>query len=76
MTTPDPFAAQLEARIPQLRGYAYTLVKNRDLADDLVQDTLLRAWASRSIFVPGTNLKAWMFTILRNRFLDYLRTNH
>jgi RNA polymerase sigma-70 factor (ECF subfamily) len=58
----------LLAAIPRLRAFAYSLTHNRALADDLVQDTLIRAWASRDRFEPGTNFGAWEFTILRNRF--------
>lgn len=54
--------------IPALRGFAYSLCRNRDLADDLVQETLMRAIAGIGSFKPGTNLEAWLFTILRNRF--------
>jgi len=61
--------------IPHLRGYARALTRNADAADDLVQDALVRAWASRSQFVPGTNFRAWMFTIMRHRFLDECRRN-
>ena len=54
--------------IPALRGFAYSLCHNRDTADDLVQETLARAIASIASFRPGSNLEAWLFTILRNRF--------
>jgi RNA polymerase sigma-70 factor (ECF subfamily) len=57
----------VEAR-PRLRVFALSLTKNRDQADDLVQDTILRALRKRSSFEPGTNLNAWLFTILRNSF--------
>jgi len=50
------------------------LTPRRDLADDLVQDTLLRAWSSKDLFTPGTNLRAWAFTILRNRFFSLYRS--
>ena len=54
--------------IPALRGFAYSLSRNRDAADDLVQETLMRAIASIASFRQGTNLEAWLITILRNRF--------
>jgi RNA polymerase sigma-70 factor (ECF subfamily) len=44
------------------------LTGNQEAADDLAQETLVKAWQSRSSFIPGTNLKAWLFTILRNQF--------
>jgi len=59
----------LEAR-PNLRRFALSLTKNPDRADDLVQDTILRALNKRSFFQPGTNLSAWLFTILRNSFFS------
>lgn len=49
-----------------LRAFAWTLSRNSTDADDLVQDTLAKAWANRERFEPGTNLRAWLFTILRN----------
>ncbi len=53
---------------PSLRAFALSLTKNSDQADDLVQDTMLRALRKRSSFQPGTNLNAWLFAILRNSF--------
>lgn len=69
----DEFTTLFRTCIPHLRAYARSLIHNVDGADDLVQDTLLRAWASRAQFAAGTNFRAWMFTILRNRFLDQRR---
>ena len=54
--------------VPSLRAFAISLSGNVDRADDLVQDTLLRALANIHRFEPGTNLNAWLFTILRNLF--------
>jgi RNA polymerase sigma-70 factor (ECF subfamily) len=54
--------------VPALRAFAMSLCGNPDRADDLVQETLLKAWANRTSFTPGTNVSAWLFTILRNVF--------
>src|SRR5215218_2088449 len=54
--------------VPSLRAFAISLSGNVDRADDLVQDTLMRALANIHRFEPGTNLHAWLFTILRNHF--------
>ena len=58
--------AQLIAGIPKLRAFAMSLSGSPDRADDLVQETLLKAWAHLDTFVTGSNLGAWLFTILRN----------
>jgi RNA polymerase sigma-70 factor (ECF subfamily) len=62
----DAFAAAVAAEIPRLRRFARVLAKRPDLADDLVQETLVRAIAAQSQFATGTNLRAWLFTILRH----------
>src|ERR1700759_1543644 len=62
------FKTELLALIPFLRAFARSLCGNHDSADDLAQETLVKAWQSRASFAPGTNLKAWLFTILRNQF--------
>jgi len=74
MTT-DPFDWRTEIIqvTPTLRAFARSLAKNFAHADDLVQDTLTKAWAKRHQFEPGTNLQAWLFTILRNTFYTNLR---
>ncbi len=54
--------------IPFLRAFARSLCGNPDAADDLAQETLVKAWQARGSFTAGTNLKAWLFTILRNQF--------
>src|SRR5882724_5919399 len=64
--------AMLEA-VPSLRAFAISLCGNVDRADDLVQETLLRAWANMGSFQPGTNMSAWLFTILRNLFRSEYR---
>src|SRR5215210_2112156 len=56
------------AAIPPLRAFAISLSGNVDAADDLVQETILRGLSHLDSFQPGTNLQAWLFTILRNQF--------
>lgn len=65
---PDTFRTGLLAAAPSLRRYAMSLTRDYTAAEDLVQDTLLRAWRSQGRFEAGTNLDAWLFTILRNQF--------
>lgn len=65
---PGDFKSELLSLIPFLRAFARSLCGNPEMADDLAQEALVRAWQSRDSFVPGTNLKAWLFTILRNQF--------
>lgn len=69
------FKRELKALIPHLRAFARSLVYNRAEADDLVQDTMIRAWAARQRFQAGTNMRAWTFRILRNRHHSLWRTN-
>ncbi|MDQ3139414.1 MAG: sigma-70 family RNA polymerase sigma factor [Pseudomonadota bacterium] len=70
----DPeFKDQLGAVIPHLRAFGRSLSGSRDLADDLFQETLLKAWAARKRFQAGTNMRAWTFIILRNLFLSQMR---
>ena len=59
---------EVVALIPALRAFAWSLSRNGSDADDLVQDTLIKAWSNREKFQPGTNLPAWLFTILRNTY--------
>ncbi|MDN3564484.1 RNA polymerase sigma factor [Paeniroseomonas aquatica] len=63
---PDALATAIAAEIPRLRRFARVLTRGGDQADDLVQETLLRAIAAQAQFEPGTNLRAWLFTILRH----------
>ncbi|MGO9004174.1 MAG: sigma-70 family RNA polymerase sigma factor [Beijerinckiaceae bacterium] len=64
--------ADLISVIPNLRAFAVSLSGNPDRADDLVQETLVKAWSNIGSFVEGTNLPAWLFTILRNIYYsDY-----
>ena len=69
----DEFREQLGQVIPHLRAFGRSLSGSRDLADDLVQETLLKAWAARKRFQAGTNMRAWTFIILRNLFLSQMR---
>jgi RNA polymerase sigma-70 factor (ECF subfamily) len=65
----------LLACVPHLRAFAWFLARNRERADDLVQDTIVRALGAAHRFQAGTNLKAWMFTILRNLHYNEVRKN-
>ncbi|MGL5836954.1 MAG: sigma-70 family RNA polymerase sigma factor [Sphingorhabdus sp.] len=56
------------ALIPSLRAFARGLCRDREQADDLAQEAMMRAWAARDSFTPGTNFRAWMFMIVRNQF--------
>jgi len=67
------FKSELLNTLPALRAFAISLAGRVDRADDLVQETLLKAWANRSSFTPGTKLRAWLFTILRNEFYTFFR---
>lgn len=65
--------ADLIAVIPNLRAFAVSLCGSPDRADDLVQETLVKAWGNLDSFVEGTNLPAWLFTILRNFYYSEYR---
>ncbi|GJE60854.1 sigma-70 family RNA polymerase sigma factor [Methylobacterium trifolii] len=67
------FRSGLLEAVPSLHNFAVSLTRNPVSADDLVQDTLLRAWRSRGSFQTGTNLGAWLFTIMRNGFYSVHR---
>lgn len=67
------FRQQLLAAIPKLRAFALSLASHSDYADDLVQETLMKAWNHQQSFQEGTNIKAWLFTILRNEYFSQLR---
>ena len=69
---PDP-RDRLAGAIPKLRAFAISLARDVSRADDLVQDTILKAWSNIEKFDPATNLDAWLFTILRNTFYSSLR---
>src|SRR5271154_2581804 len=82
--TPERAAAKNEARsaefrealvgeMPELRAYAVALSGSFHLADDLLQETLLKAWSAADSFSPGTNMRAWLITILRNTYFSQYR---
>lgn len=64
---------ELDAEIPRLRRYARALTRNAAAADDLVQNTLIRALEKQHLWQPGTNLRAWLFTILHNQHVNEVR---
>jgi RNA polymerase sigma-70 factor (ECF subfamily) len=67
------FRDQLVAIVPALRSFARGLCGWRDIADDLAQEAITRAWAARDSYTPGTNFRAWIFVILRNQFYSTIR---
>lgn len=70
---PTSFKREMLATLPSLRAFAVSLTGKHDKADDLVQDTVMKAWAKQTSFEMGTNIKAWLFTILRNEFYSQMR---
>jgi RNA polymerase sigma-70 factor, ECF subfamily len=68
----DPRNA-LVGHLPSLRAFGMSLTRNRSQADDLVQDTIVKAWTNIDKFAEGTNMRAWLFTILRNTYYSSLR---
>src|ERR1051325_7575406 len=73
MTLTPSLREAMLAAVPSLRAFAISLSGNIDRADDLVQETLLRAIANINSFQPGTNMSGWMFAILRNLFRSEYR---
>lgn len=73
MTISAQLKADLISAIPNLRAFAVSLCGNPDRADDLVQETLVKAWSNLATFVEGTNMPAWLFTILRNIYYSEYR---
>jgi len=69
------FKRELEQVIPHLRAFARGLCGRPDMADDLVQEALMKAWAAQERFEPGTSMRAWTFVILRNAYLTDMRRN-
>jgi RNA polymerase sigma-70 factor (ECF subfamily) len=68
MSSTSSWRDEVVGMIPALRAFAWSLSHNGSDADDLVQDTLIKAWTNRDKFETGTNLRAWLFTILRNTY--------
>ncbi|MCR8550150.1 RNA polymerase sigma factor [Salipiger sp. P9] len=64
---------EIVEHIPALRAFALSLTRNGAVADDMVQDTLVKAWTKIGTFEPGTNMRAWLFTILRNTYYSNRR---
>lgn len=73
MSTSEEREAEMIAQIPDLRGFARSLAGDPARADDLVQETILKAWSNFDSFSDGTNMRAWLFTILRNTFYSSYR---
>ena len=67
------FHGRLEEQIPRLRRYARALTRDVNRADDLVQDTLVRALAKQHLWQEGTNLRAWLFTLMHNQHVNDVR---
>lgn len=78
LSNPDPVPTaslpetDLVAAIPRLRRYAHVLTRNPTRADDLVQDTLARAWDKRRLWRAGSDLRAWLFTIMHNVHVNHI----
>jgi RNA polymerase sigma-70 factor (ECF subfamily) len=73
MSEGDAFKADLIDHLPHLLAFAQMMARDRAFAEDLVQDTILLALNNRAQFQPGTNLRAWLTVILRNRFFNEIR---
>lgn len=73
MSDPDPRQEELVSHVPALRAFARSLANDASHADDLVQETVLKAWSNLDSFTMGTNMRAWLFTILRNTFYSEFR---
>jgi RNA polymerase sigma-70 factor (ECF subfamily) len=67
------FHRLVECEIPRLRRYARALTRSADRADDLVQETLLRAIAKAHLWQAGTDIRAWLFTIMHNQYVNMVR---
>lgn len=73
MTDPERFKHALLAELQSLRAFAISITGNVERADDLVQDTVVKAWTNMNGYTEGTNIRAWLFTILRNTFYSDFR---
>lgn len=73
MTALVAFKSALLAELPSLRAFAISLSGSHDHADDLVQETVMKAWSAHASFTPGTSLRAWLFTIMRNTYFSQYR---
>lgn len=71
--TVKPPKEEIVDHLPALRAFAMSLTRNSATADDMVQDTVEKAWRNIEKFTPGTNLRAWLFTILRNSYYSNRR---
>lgn len=73
MNERDLRQAELVSHVPALRAFARSLANDASHADDLVQETVLKAWSNLRSYTAGTNMRAWLFTILRNTFYSEFR---
>ncbi|MBS1180126.1 MAG: sigR 2 [Proteobacteria bacterium] len=73
MTALVAFKSALLAELPSLRAFAISLSGSHDHADDLVQETVMKAWSAHASFSPGTSIRAWLFTIMRNTYFSQYR---
>jgi len=71
--SPPSFKTAMLAALPALRAFAMSLSGRHDQADDLVQETVMKAWSKQADFTLGTNMNAWLFTILRNLYYSQMR---
>ena len=72
-STDGAFKRDLLAALPNLRAFAVSLTGRHHVADDLVQDTIMKAWAKQDHFEPGTNMRAWLYRILTNTYINTYR---
>lgn len=69
----ESFRDEFVALLPSMRAFARSLCRNRAEADDLAQTAMMNAWRARRSYMPGTNLRAWLYTILRNQYISERR---